>query len=84
MSFNSAYVLPVIVGKLVAGVCAVAIAWFMFDKTSRRASPPRSNSPCEAALHAPPRFSLFGAGRPALQSLKKIPISKMDIGIFEA
>ena len=37
MSFNSAYVLPVIVGKLVAGVCAVAIAWFMFAKTSRRA-----------------------------------------------
>ena len=36
MSFNSAYVLPVIVGKLVAGVCAVAIAWFMFAKTSRR------------------------------------------------
>ena len=37
MSFNSTYVLPVIVGKLVAGVCAVAIAWFMFAKTSRRA-----------------------------------------------
>ena len=29
-------------------------------------------------------FRCLVQGRPPLQSLKKIPISKMDIGIFEA
>ena len=33
MSFNESYVLPVIAGKLVAGIFAVVIARFMYAKT---------------------------------------------------
>ena len=35
MSFNSEYVLPMIVGKLVAGVCAVVIARVIYTKHAR-------------------------------------------------
>jgi ethanolamine transporter EutH len=35
MSFNSEYVLPMIVGKLVAGICAVVIARIMYAKMNR-------------------------------------------------
>jgi ethanolamine transporter len=35
MSFNSEYVLPMIVGKLVAGVCAVVIAQVIYTKHAR-------------------------------------------------
>lgn len=37
MSFNGAYVVPVIIGKLVAGVCAVAVARLLYAKMSRNA-----------------------------------------------
>ncbi len=37
MSFNETYVLPVIAGKLVAGICALAIAQFVHTKISHNA-----------------------------------------------
>ena len=37
MSFNGAYVVPVIIGKLAAGVCAVAVARLLYAKMSRNA-----------------------------------------------
>ena len=37
MSFNSEHVLPMIVGKLVAGICAVVIARIMYAKMNRNA-----------------------------------------------
>ena len=36
MSFNADYLVPVIVGKLVAGVFAVAIAQFMYSKLHKK------------------------------------------------
>ena len=37
MSFNESYMLPVIVGKLVAGIFAVVVARFMYEKMQKKA-----------------------------------------------
>jgi ethanolamine transporter len=36
MSFNADYILPVIVGKLVAGIFAVIVAQFMYSKLHKK------------------------------------------------
>ena len=36
MSFNEDYILPVIAGKLVAGICAVVVAQFMYSKMHKK------------------------------------------------
>ncbi|MBE6652234.1 MAG: ethanolamine utilization protein EutH [Ruminococcaceae bacterium] len=36
MSFNGEYVLPVMIGKLVAGICAVAVAQLLYAKMQKR------------------------------------------------
>lgn len=36
MAYDSSYVLPVIVGKLVAGVCAVVVAYLVYREKNRR------------------------------------------------
>ncbi len=35
LAFNAAYVLPVIVGKLISGVLAVVLSYFLYDKLSK-------------------------------------------------
>ena len=37
VSFNADYLIPVIVGKLTAGICAVILANFVFNKMNKKA-----------------------------------------------
>jgi ethanolamine transporter EutH len=49
MSFNGAYLIPVIVGKLVAGVSAVILANFVYNKMARSEKTEEVSAEAEAA-----------------------------------
>jgi len=47
VSFNASYLLPVIIGKLTAGICAVILANFVFNKMNKSA---KKDEPAEKAV----------------------------------
>jgi ethanolamine transporter EutH len=38
MAFDQSYLLPMIVGKLVSGICAVALAYFIYKEKTPEAA----------------------------------------------
>ena len=50
MAFDSAYILPMVVGKLVAGVLALVLAFLLYPKVKRKAAPAEvsADAPTEA------------------------------------